>query len=480
MLGEHVSNFKKFFSLEQQPECLVGLVYERIDAAFSDFGPLLLSKYIEKGHVKLGRERSRVHLFQEYGHYRAYSGFITVQIGESKANLFFLHVESRNLSMQKPLLLWFPEKPGRSSLFSQFGGNGPVGYRLGEEGRWVLFHRQPSLADFSNIIYIDQSAGCGFSTATSPKAYAKSMEDIVQGIFLFLEQFLLLFPWYRDRKFYLGGEAYGAKVAVAAAGAFHQRFHRLKLQGVIAGAGLLGPLLQLADSSEYLYQVGMLNRRGKLQFQQRFAEVRRLKKKSKLREAFKLLEKTIFAYTFSGLPTLFQDLTGYKDYDSVAQSEEPEIFKVLNQFFHADKFKRAIHVGIDAFFQQYYYDVSVNLIPDYFVDSSQTFVEVLDRYEVLAYSGQFDVTFPVANMQKFYEGLKWKGTEDYANAERNQWRKKIQGNDFLLGYITKAKGFTEAVLRRTGHRVSYDSSYLVAKLIEIFMNANVTDPNDYL
>lgn len=97
-----------------------------------------------------------------------------------------------------------------SALFGQFLENGP----LGIDGQGKLFPRKHTLLKLANLIYLDQPAGGGYSILQNPHGFAKTLDDITDSIEEFLRQFLLLFPGYRNRAFYVAGESYGGKKIV--------------------------------------------------------------------------------------------------------------------------------------------------------------------------------------------------------------------------------------------------------------------------
>ncbi|KAH7976558.1 hypothetical protein HPB52_016170 [Rhipicephalus sanguineus] len=60
-----------------------------------------------------------------------------------------------------------------------------------------------------STIYLDLPVGAGFSFTENEDAYPKTLEDISSSVMEFLRQFMLLFPEYVCRDFYVAGESYG-------------------------------------------------------------------------------------------------------------------------------------------------------------------------------------------------------------------------------------------------------------------------------
>ncbi|KAL3184579.1 hypothetical protein MRX96_031654 [Rhipicephalus microplus] len=172
-----------------------------------NYESLYLSPYIKAGQIDVARNLSRVKLFEHHIEAETHSGYITIDSWK-KSNLFFLHIRalpitvpSRKIPDAYPLLLWLQGGPGLSSLFGEFLEIGP----LGIDGKGRLFKRQSSLQRHVNVVYLDQPVGAGYSFTKGLLGYAKDLNDVSSGVLEFLDQFVTMFPEYRNRTFYVGG-----------------------------------------------------------------------------------------------------------------------------------------------------------------------------------------------------------------------------------------------------------------------------------
>uniref|UniRef100_A0A6G5A907 Putative serine carboxypeptidase lysosomal cathepsin a n=1 Tax=Rhipicephalus microplus TaxID=6941 RepID=A0A6G5A907_RHIMP len=225
-----------------------------------NYESLYLSPYIKAGQIDVARNLSRVKLFEHHIGAETHSGYITIDSWK-KSNLFFLHIRALKNPDAYPLLLWLQGGPGLSSLFGEFLEIGP----LGIDGKGCLFKRQGSLQRHVNVVYLDQPVGAGYSFTKGLLGYAKDLNDVSSGVLEFLDQFVTMFPEYRNRTFYVGGESYGARFTVAVSHAILKGKEPrvpLRLRGVILGAGFLGRLMKVADSSEFLYEMSPGHQRG--------------------------------------------------------------------------------------------------------------------------------------------------------------------------------------------------------------------------
>ncbi|KAH9363895.1 hypothetical protein HPB48_004090 [Haemaphysalis longicornis] len=152
--------------------------------------------------------------------------FLTINISTPTLHLLLQYLKSTNTTLlgnrkihnvlfyllqhkprDAPLLLWLQGGPGLSSLFGQFLEIGP----LGMNDRGHLFIRNASLNTRVNVVYLDQPVGAGFSYTKGLLGYAKDLDDVAEGVLEFLKQFLKMFPEYKNREFYVGGESYGGE-----------------------------------------------------------------------------------------------------------------------------------------------------------------------------------------------------------------------------------------------------------------------------
>nr|XP_037273136.1 probable serine carboxypeptidase CPVL [Rhipicephalus microplus] len=331
----------------------------------TDSEPLFLTPLIEQNNYQEARATSRVELFAKEADATAHSGFITVN-KTTGSNLFFLYIQAKKNPDAYPLLLWLQGGPGLSSLFGEFLEIGP----LGIDGKGRLFKRQGSLQRHVNAVYLDQPVGAGYSFTKGLLGYAKDLNDVSSGVLEFLDQFITMFPEYRNRTFYVGGESYGARFTVAVSHAILKGKEPrvpLRLRGVILGAGFLGRLMKVADSSEFLYEMSLVTKEGRKSLADIFADMRRKVRTliGKL-AALLRLKKTIF--TSEKTPTMFQKLTGFNNQASALYSEKPLNMVRYEKYVQSDAFKRAVHVGRDAQFMEAEGKVSMSLKNDYLTD----------------------------------------------------------------------------------------------------------------
>ncbi|KAK8761549.1 hypothetical protein V5799_027184 [Amblyomma americanum] len=405
---------------------------EQLPSSSTDPGPLFLTPLIEACNFTEAKNRSNVTLFKEAGiNANAHSGYITVN-KTANSNLFFLFIEAEDKPSTAPLMLWTQGGPGFSALFGMLLQNGPLAFQLPAN----LSKREHSIQKNVSVIYLD-----------------------VPG-----------------REFYAAGDSYSARYSVALAQEMlmcQSDDVNLTFEGTIGGVGFLGPILDLADSSNFLYQASMLDTNGYAAFKLQFETMRNLTATGNISYyplVIGMLATTLFA---SEPKTLFQNLTLYNSQASPLYTEMPLSMLAFFAFANTSDFKKAIHVGENTKFEFVNPNLLVSLAADFLVDIRETVQYVLNRTRVLFYTGQLDTLFPSPNLQNYFETLSWTHAHTYRAASRRTWKPY----DLYYGaaaYLKSAKNFTSAVVLGMGHYGAFDKPLEVYHLMMEFINRNLS------
>ncbi|KAL1480904.1 hypothetical protein MTO96_050653 [Rhipicephalus appendiculatus] len=364
-------------------------------------------------------------------------------------------------------MLWTQGGPGLSSLFGQFLQIGPLA--IDADGK--LHKRLHSVQKDASVIYLDVPVGAGYSFTKDPSGYAQSLEDISAAVVEFLRQFLVLFPEYKKRDFYVAGESYGARYGVGIA--YHLLTAQVKhvplnFKGAVAGDGFLGPILDIADSSDFLYEASMVTQEGRDAFAKQFDTMKNLLAEGEVLRALMILLHTIFTDNTS--PTLFQNLTLYNNHASSLYSEQPANMRRYYEYANTKRFRKAIHVGFDVEFQRNNRVLLTSLASDYVRDISTQLELLLNTSKVLFYTGQVDTLFPSNKLRAYFRSLNWTGASEYRSAPRDVWSAN-GGSNGISGYVVRVRDFTEAVILGAGHYAAVDKSHEVNHLLKNFISS---------
>ncbi|CAN7947690.1 unnamed protein product, partial [Ixodes pacificus] len=377
-----------------------------------------------------------------------------------------------------PLLLWLCGGPGISSMWAQFAENGPVGINA----TGGLFKRGETLQEYASVIYLDQPAGAGLSIIknyTDPQYYAHTLEDMSEMIELFMKQFLIFFPEYIGRSFYIAGESYGGEAALG----FGERLRctppenrtNLTLSGLILGAGFLAPIVDLMDSTEFLYQTSLLNDKGREAFTNTFAQIRNLSKVNTTLALY-LLSTTVFNLRSGGEKSLFQNLTGFEVQRSALYSILPPETEAYYKYTNTSGFKESLHVPLNIQIDLLRPMVALMLSQDFFTDITAKLISALEHQNILLYTGQVDTLFPSMNFRKYFSTLQWNKKQEFEKAGRNTWS-TCGDSRRVAGYIESITNFSYAVVLRAGHHTTLDEPSSVYHLTSSFIKGGNFENN---
>ncbi|XP_064485213.1 probable serine carboxypeptidase CPVL isoform X2 [Ornithodoros turicata] len=372
------------------------------------------------------------------------------------------------------LIMWIQGGPAESSLFGQFVENGPIG--IDKDGS--LYKRNVTLSDDYDLLYLDQPAGAGFSFVNHSDGYVKSMEDSSEDIEKFMRKFLDIFYEYRGREFYVAGESYGVRFAVAAASHLHNLMQKeggplhLSLRGVMCYAGFFEEAMIQLDTSDYLLQLGLLDQAGYQTLKAVINQIKDLvygKDYHKKLESLHLFFKT-FGWTLDASnPKLMTTLTGYLYDSNPLQATEPEEHVQFRHLMNNPGFKHALHVGSDVLYRGSDLLVRTNLAQDHTRTVGPELETLLENgYRVLVLLGQLDIKVSGVATEKFLRTLNWCGKEAFRLGTRHLWWKDNADEDFM-GYVTQGGNLTLVQLRSAGHYPFFDQPQAATEVTRRFV-----------
>merc|ERR1711990_209723 len=123
-----------------------------------------------------------------------------------------------------------------------------------------LDQNQYSWNQISNLLFVDQPVGTGFSNG-SPLSDARSEADVAADMATFLKGFVEQNPQFKGRDFYITGESYAGHYVPAIA--YHLTHDEtgvpLSLKGIAIGNGLTDPFAQYPAYAPYSYENGLVS-----------------------------------------------------------------------------------------------------------------------------------------------------------------------------------------------------------------------------
>eukprot|EP01123_Difflugia_compressa_P013788 TRINITY_DN6622_c0_g1_i1.p1 TRINITY_DN6622_c0_g1~~TRINITY_DN6622_c0_g1_i1.p1 ORF type:complete len:431 (-),score=75.01 TRINITY_DN6622_c0_g1_i1:183-1475(-) len=191
------------------------------------------------------------------------SGYITVPgpKNDNGTHLFYWFFESRNAPSTSPFIIWLTGGPGCSSMVALFYENGP--YTL--KGSTLSINPY-SWNTVSNILWIDQPVGTGYSYADSFSDYVGDEKAVAEDLYQFIQQFFKQNPKYNNQV-YIFGESYaghyipafGARV-VSGNQNLQPGDLTVNLKGIAIGNGWVDPYTQYGAYADLLASKNLLDK----------------------------------------------------------------------------------------------------------------------------------------------------------------------------------------------------------------------------
>lgn len=139
--------------------------------------------------------------FDTYG---AFSGFLDIE-GTTK-QIHYLFFEAQENAADAPVLIWFNGGPGCSSMLGFMQENGP--FRI-ESGGTTFHESEYSWNRETNLLYIEQPAGVGFSYCNNVKDCSFDDHKSGQDNLTVVLEWFNKFPEYQNNDLFISGESYG-------------------------------------------------------------------------------------------------------------------------------------------------------------------------------------------------------------------------------------------------------------------------------
>ncbi|XP_011086871.1 serine carboxypeptidase-like 45 [Sesamum indicum] len=191
--------------------------------------------------------------------FQQFSGYVNVDEKEERA-LFYYFVEAETDPASKPLVLWLNGGPGCSSLgVGAFSENGP----FRPSGNAALVRNEYSWNKEANILYLESPIGVGFSYSVNSSSYEGVNDKITaRDNLVFLQNWFLKFPQYRNRSLYITGESYAGHYIPQLAELmlhFNKKEKIFNLKGIALGNPVLEFATDFNSRAEFFWSHGLIS-----------------------------------------------------------------------------------------------------------------------------------------------------------------------------------------------------------------------------
>ena len=366
---------------------------------------------------------------QSLAHIESHAGYLTTN-RTLKNHLFFWHFPSPN--SQAPLLLWLNGGPAVSSMLGLFWEHGPLEIDKDKYGTGNFGPHQHSWVGPFSVVYVDNPVGTGYSFSESKEdGYRLTQDEYTDDLYQFVIQFLDLFPEYRDRGLYLGGQSYAGKYVPALGYRIHKEeaggktkinsigkngqcdpgsshYAGVNLKGVVLGGPYYDPETESVAFFDYLYSMGVISH---------FDTKRH---KAKVKEMYHNFTLGIAAK--ANFSTLFTDLVLLNELplpslDNYVTGQDAD-YKAVGAVMTTPRMRKALHVGEHQSFFESNDELSELYGPDVLVSTKLKMAELMDHYKVLIYNGDYDIVVSSVMIEAALLTTPWTGQAEYNTTSR--------------------------------------------------------------
>ncbi|CDY50329.1 BnaA10g13620D [Brassica napus] len=327
-----------------------------------------------------------------------HAGYYSLPNAKS-SRLFYFFFESRN-NITDPVVIWLSGGPGCSSSFGLLAENGP--FTLNED--LSLSRNEYSWNQVSNIIYVDQPVGTGFSSVSDTDVLRHDETGVSNDLYNFLQVFFKEHPQLVRNDFYITGESYAGHYIPALASRIHTGNKNnegipIKLKGIAIGNGLTNPEIQYGAYGDYALEMKLISQSDHESLNQVYVNCQ-----GSIREC----------NIDGGLACA----SAYHPYDARKKCGELmcDVNSNLEKFLNQENVRKALGVG-DNVFVSCNATVYVAMIEDWMINLEvkiPTLIE--DGISLLVYAGEYDL---VCNWLGFVwvEQMNWSGQKEFGAAK---------------------------------------------------------------
>ncbi|KZV47203.1 serine carboxypeptidase-like [Dorcoceras hygrometricum] len=349
----------------------------------------------------------------DLGHH---AGYYKIQHSKD-ARMFYFFFESRN-SSKDPVVIWMTGGPGCSSELALFYENGPFHITSNLSLTWNDF----GWDKVSNIIYVDQPIGTGFSYSSDDSDTRHSEEGVANDLYEFLQEFFKGHPQFAGNDFYITGESYAGHYIPALAYRINQGNKNkegitINLKGMAIGNGFTNPEIQYQAYTDFALDNKLLTQD---EYNMLKPAVLQCVEESKLCGPDGGIKCEV---AYGDCNRLFNQILeknmGINVYDIRKMCESGPLcydYSNMERFLNLKSVKTALGVG-DIEFVSCSSKVYEAMLQDWMRNLEVGIPALLeDGIKLLVYAGEYDLICNWLGNSKWLDAMTWSGQKKYLGA----------------------------------------------------------------
>uniref|UniRef100_A0A1J3DA97 Carboxypeptidase n=1 Tax=Noccaea caerulescens TaxID=107243 RepID=A0A1J3DA97_NOCCA len=405
---------------------------------------------------------------QDLGHHAGY-----YKLPKSQgARMFYFFFESRKKKEDDPIVIWLTGGPGCSSELAMFYENGPFTITKNMSLAWNEYGWDQA----SNLLYVDQPVGTGFSYTTDKSDIRHDETGVSDDLYDFLQAFFAEHPNLAKKDFYITGESYAGHYIPA----FAARVHRgnkanegvhVNLKGFAIGNGLTDPAIQYPAYPDYALEMGLITK----------AEHDRLEKIVPLCElSIKLCgtDGTVSCLaSYLVCNTLFSGVINHArgvNYYDIRKKCEGSLcydFSNMEKFLNLNTVRKSLGVG-DIEFVSCSTSVYSAMLQDWMRNLEIGIPALLeDGINMLVYAGEYDLICNWLGNSRWVNSMEWSGKESFKATKEVPF--VVDGKE--AGSLKSFGQLSFLKVKDAGHMVPMDQPKAALNMLKSWMKNSLRE-----
>ncbi|XP_038693819.1 serine carboxypeptidase-like 47 [Tripterygium wilfordii] len=355
------------------------------------------------------------------------------------ARMFYFFFESRNQNNnnEDPVVIWLSGGPGISCSIALFYENGPFHIKEALSLIW----NDHGWDKISNIIYVDQPIGTGFSYTIDDSDIRHDLTSIIKDLYNFLKAFFIKHTKLTRKKFFITGQSYAGHYAPALASKILEENekinidNRINLQGLAIGNGHINPYIQSPTIPVFAWIHKLIRELDYSNIEENFMKICQSSAKSCEMLNTKMFLIDLFCCSLvdgvrKDCPIAFDDCldmitrirerAGNKNFADIRKERVNHLnydFSEMETFLNKQSLKDALGV-----YEKPFVAISDSLLKayskeDYMKNSDVEICALLDKgIKVLIYAGDQDLIGNWRGIMELVLEMEWSGKKEFKEA----------------------------------------------------------------
>lgn len=404
---------------------------------------------------------------QDLGHHAGYYSLPNSRA----ARMFYFFFESRN-NRNDPVVIWLTGGPGCGSELALFFENGPFHIANNLSLIWNDYGWDQA----SNILFVDQPTGTGFSYTSSNSDIRHDEVGISNDLYDFLQEFFKAHPEFVKNDFYITGESYAGHYIPALASRVNQgnkenQGIHINLKGFAIGNGLTNPSIQYQAYPDYALENELITKADYDSISNSIPECVQAAKTCETQSG----QSCETAYNicnniFSSILSIAGDIN-YYDIRKKCVGDLCYDFENVETLLNLQKVKSALGVGNDLKYVSCSKTVYDAMVQDWMKNLEVGIPTLLeDGIKLLVYAGVEDLICNWLGNSRWVHAIEWSGQKAFGTSPTVKF--VVDGAE--AGSLNSYGPLTFLKVYEAGHMVPMDQPKAALQMLKSWMAGKLT------